>query len=162
MSLSATSTGIWNASRDGDSTTSLDSLFQRLITLSVRKFFLDIQSKPPMEQLEAVSPCPMACSLGEEPDTHLATASFQGAAEAVRWGLPEPPPLQTKHPQFPRLRLTRLVLQTLHQLRCSLDMLQHLQVFLEASGPNVSDTSLWKTTVSQWVISKLKGFPSPY
>ena len=38
--LSVTSTHLLNTSRDGDSTTSLGSLFQCLITLSVKKFFL--------------------------------------------------------------------------------------------------------------------------
>jgi len=40
MSRSATSTRFLNTSRDGDSTTSLGSLFQCLTTLSVQKFFL--------------------------------------------------------------------------------------------------------------------------
>ena len=49
------STCLLNTSRDGDSTTSLGSLFQCLTTLSVKKFFLTIQSKRPLVQLEAVS-----------------------------------------------------------------------------------------------------------
>ena len=40
MSQSATSTRFLNTPRDGDSTTSLGSLFQCLTTLSVKKFFL--------------------------------------------------------------------------------------------------------------------------
>ena len=40
MSLSTTSKQFLNTSRDGDSTTSLRSLFQCLTTLSVKKFFL--------------------------------------------------------------------------------------------------------------------------
>jgi len=40
MSLSTTPKGFINTSRDGDSTTSLGSLFQCLTTLSVKKFFL--------------------------------------------------------------------------------------------------------------------------
>ena len=40
MPLSATSTCLLNTSRDGDSTTSLGSLFQCWTTLSVKKFFL--------------------------------------------------------------------------------------------------------------------------
>ncbi|NXS40818.1 NTCP protein, partial [Balaeniceps rex] len=40
---------------------------------------------------------------------------------------PQPPFLLAKQPQFPQLLLIRLVLYTLHQLRCpSLDTLQHL------------------------------------
>ncbi|KAK4830637.1 hypothetical protein QYF61_012480 [Mycteria americana] len=40
--------------------------------------FPNIQSKPPLEQLEAISSCPIACYLGEETDPHLSTTSFQG------------------------------------------------------------------------------------
>jgi len=40
MSRSTTSKWFLNTSRDGDSTTSLGSLFQCLTTLSVKKFFL--------------------------------------------------------------------------------------------------------------------------
>jgi len=40
MSLSTTSKRFLNTSRDGDSTTSLGSLFQCLTTLSVKKCFL--------------------------------------------------------------------------------------------------------------------------
>ncbi|KAK4811179.1 hypothetical protein QYF61_019810 [Mycteria americana] len=41
------------------------------------EIFPNIQSKPPLVQLEAISSCLMACYLGEETDTHLATTSFQ-------------------------------------------------------------------------------------
>ncbi|EOB03656.1 hypothetical protein Anapl_02449, partial [Anas platyrhynchos] len=40
ISLSSTSKRLLKTSRDGDSTTSLGSLFQCLATLSVKKFFL--------------------------------------------------------------------------------------------------------------------------
>ncbi|KAK4823937.1 hypothetical protein QYF61_008323 [Mycteria americana] len=39
--------------------------------------FPNIQSKPPLVQLEAISSCPITCYLGEESDTHLSTTSFQ-------------------------------------------------------------------------------------
>ncbi|KAK4821733.1 hypothetical protein QYF61_000775, partial [Mycteria americana] len=39
--------------------------------------FPDIQSKPPLAQLEAISSCPITCYLGEETDPHLSTTSFQ-------------------------------------------------------------------------------------
>ncbi|KAK4820223.1 hypothetical protein QYF61_021728, partial [Mycteria americana] len=42
-----------------------------------KEIFPNIQSKPPLAQLEAISSCFMACHLGEETDTHLATTSFQ-------------------------------------------------------------------------------------
>ncbi|KAK4832279.1 hypothetical protein QYF61_021678 [Mycteria americana] len=41
------------------------------------EIFPNIQSKPPLVQLEAISSCPMVCYLGEETDTHLSTTSFQ-------------------------------------------------------------------------------------
>ncbi|KAK4818647.1 hypothetical protein QYF61_016618 [Mycteria americana] len=106
--------------RDGDSTTSLGTLFQCLTTLSVKNFFRNIQSKPPLEQLEAISSYPVTCYLGEETNTHLTTTSFQA-----------------KQPKVPQLLLIRLVLQTLHQLRCpSLDTLQYLN-------------ALWKMPTNQ-------------
>ncbi|KAK4805792.1 LOW QUALITY PROTEIN: hypothetical protein QYF61_000398 [Mycteria americana] len=46
---------------------------------------------------------------------------------------------QAKQPQFPQPLLIRLLLQTLHQLRCpSLDMLQHLNVSLVVGGPKLN------------------------
>ncbi|KAK4810476.1 hypothetical protein QYF61_004256 [Mycteria americana] len=39
--------------------------------------FPNIQSKPPLVQLEAISSCPITCYLGEETDPHLSTTSFQ-------------------------------------------------------------------------------------
>ncbi|KAK4829274.1 hypothetical protein QYF61_002666 [Mycteria americana] len=42
---------------------------------------VNIQSKPPLVQLEAISSRPITCYLGEETDTHLATTSFQVAGE---------------------------------------------------------------------------------
>ena len=47
MSPSATSTWLLNPSRDGDPTTALGSLAQRLTTLSVTKFFLISNLNPP-------------------------------------------------------------------------------------------------------------------
>jgi len=121
-----------NTSSDGDSTTSLGSLFQCLTTLSVQK------SKPPLMQLEAISSCPITHYLGEETNTQLATTSFRVVVESKKVP-PEPPLLQTKPPQFPQLLLIRLVLQTLHQLCChSLNTLQHLHVLLVVSGPKLN------------------------
>ncbi|KAK4810927.1 hypothetical protein QYF61_013335 [Mycteria americana] len=39
--------------------------------------FPNVQSKPPLAQLEAISSCPIICYLGEETDPHLSTTSFQ-------------------------------------------------------------------------------------
>ncbi|KAK4810279.1 hypothetical protein QYF61_015309 [Mycteria americana] len=55
--------------------------------------FPNIQSKPPLAQLEAISSRPITCYLGEETDPHLTTASFQA-----------------KQPQFPQPLLIRLLL----------------------------------------------------
>ncbi|KAK4826133.1 hypothetical protein QYF61_005285 [Mycteria americana] len=84
--------------------------------------FPNIQSKPPLAQLEAISSCPITSYLGEETDTHLSTTSFQA-----------------KQSQLPQPLLRRLLLQTLHQLRCpSLHTLQHLNVPLVVGGPKVN------------------------
>ncbi|KAK4832004.1 hypothetical protein QYF61_020442 [Mycteria americana] len=86
------------------------------------EIFPNIQSKPLLAQLEAISSCPITCYLGEETDPHLTTTSFQA-----------------KQPQLPQPLLIRLVLQTLHQLRCpSLDTLQHLNVPLVVRGPKLN------------------------
>ena len=81
------------------------------------EIFPNIQSKPPLAQLEAVSSCPITCYLEEETDNHLATSSFQVVAENYKV-FPDPPFLLTKQPQFPQLLLIGLVLQILHQPRC--------------------------------------------
>ncbi|KAK4816679.1 hypothetical protein QYF61_019915 [Mycteria americana] len=97
-----------------------------------------IQSKPPLAQLEAISSCPITCYLGEETDPHLSTTSFQVAVESNKVS-PQPPFLQAKQPQLPQPLLIRLVLQTLHQLRCpSLDTLQHLNVSLVVRDPKLN------------------------
>ncbi|KAK4829415.1 hypothetical protein QYF61_003979 [Mycteria americana] len=133
--------------RDGDSTTSLGSLFQCLTTLSVKKIiFPNIQSKPPLAQLEAVSSRPITCYLGEETDPHLTTTSFQGVVESDKVS---PQPL-----------LTRLLLQTLHQLRCpSLHTLQHLNVSLVARGPKLN--TVFEVRPHQCRVQGDDHFPSP-
>ncbi|KAK4824318.1 LOW QUALITY PROTEIN: hypothetical protein QYF61_013593 [Mycteria americana] len=98
----------------------------------------NIQSKPPLAQLEAISSHPITCYLGEETDPHLSTTSFQAVVESNKVS-PQPPFLQAKQPQFPQPLLISLVLQTLHQLRCpSLDTLQHLNVSLVVKGPKLN------------------------
>ncbi|KAK4825244.1 hypothetical protein QYF61_025643 [Mycteria americana] len=100
--------------------------------------FPNIQSKPPLVQLEAISSRPMACYLGEETDIPLATTSFQVVAESDKVS-PQPPLLQAKQPQLPQPLLIRLLLQTLHQLHCpSLDTVQHLNVPLVVGGPKLN------------------------
>ncbi|KAK4816367.1 hypothetical protein QYF61_016271 [Mycteria americana] len=105
--------------------------------------FPNIQSKPPLAQLEAISSCPITCYLGEETDPHLATTSFQA-----------------KQPQFPQPLLIRLVLQTLHQLRCpSLDTLQHLNVPLVVRGPKLN--TVFEVRPHQCRVQGHDHFPSP-
>jgi len=45
------------------------------------EIFPDIQSKPPLMQLQAISPSPGGSYLEEETNTCLATTSFQVVAE---------------------------------------------------------------------------------
>ncbi|KAK4824286.1 hypothetical protein QYF61_013031 [Mycteria americana] len=100
--------------------------------------FPNLQSKPPLVQLEAISSCPITCYLGEETDPHLSTTSFQVVVESNKVS-PQPPFLRAKQPQFPQPLPIRLVLQTLHQLRCpSLDTLQPLNVSLVVGGPKLN------------------------
>ncbi|KAK4828716.1 hypothetical protein QYF61_000554 [Mycteria americana] len=69
--------------------------------------------------------------------TRSSTSSpWRSMAEHISTLQPMEDPMleQAKQPQFPQPLLIRLVLQTLHQLRCpSLDMLQHLKVSLVAA-----------------------------
>ena len=103
-----------------------------------KEIFPNIQPTSPLPQLEAVSSRPIACNLIEETSTHLTTTSFQAVVESDQVS-PQPPFLQAEQPQFPQLLLIRLVLWTLHQLRCpSLDTLQHLNVFLVVRGPKLN------------------------
>ncbi|KAK4815893.1 LOW QUALITY PROTEIN: hypothetical protein QYF61_009944 [Mycteria americana] len=98
--------------------------------------FPNIQSKPLLTQLEAISSCPITCYLGEETNTHLYNLLSVVESNKVS---PQPPFLQAKQPQFPQPLLIRLVLQTLHQLRCpALDTLQHLNVSLVVGGPKLN------------------------
>ncbi|KAK4827707.1 LOW QUALITY PROTEIN: hypothetical protein QYF61_020985 [Mycteria americana] len=97
--------------------------------------FPNIQSKPPLAQLEAISSCPITCYLGEETDPYLSTTSFQVVEENDKVS-PQPPFLQAKQSQLPQPLLIRL---TLHQLRCpSLHTLQYLNIPLVVGGPKLN------------------------
>jgi len=96
-----------NPSRDGDSTTALGSLVQWLTTPSL--IFPNIQSKPPLTQLEAIASHPVAGYWGEETNPRLITTSFLAVVESDKVP-PQPPLLQTEQSQFPQLLLSRLVL----------------------------------------------------
>jgi len=103
-----------------------------------KEIFPNTQCEPPLMQLEAISSCPVTTYLGEETNTHLVTTSFQVAVESDNVS-PQPPLLQTKQPQFLQLLLIGLVLETLHQPRCSsLDTLQQLNVLLVVRGPKMN------------------------
>ncbi|KAK4807042.1 hypothetical protein QYF61_018383 [Mycteria americana] len=105
--------------------------------------FPNIQSKPPLAQLEAISSCPITCYLGEETDPHLSTTSFQA-----------------KQSQLPQPLLIRLLLQTLHQLRCpSLDTLQYLNIPLVAGGPKRN--TVFKVRPHQCRVQGHDHFPIP-
>jgi len=74
-----------------------------------KEIFPNIQSKPPLTQLEATASCPIASYLGEGTNTCLTTTSFQIVAENNKVS-PQPPLLQTKQPQLLQPLLIRLVL----------------------------------------------------
>ncbi|KAK4816265.1 hypothetical protein QYF61_014337 [Mycteria americana] len=105
--------------------------------------FPNIQSKPPLQQLETISSSPITCYLGEETNPHLSTTSFQAKQSQLRQPL-----------------LIRLVLQTLHQLRCpSLDTLQHLNVSLVVGGPKLN--TVFEVQPHQCRVQGHDHFPSP-
>ncbi|KAK4830116.1 hypothetical protein QYF61_008543 [Mycteria americana] len=68
--------------------------------------------------------------------------------------------LKAKQSQFPQLLLRRLLLQTLHQLRCpSLDTLQHLHVSLVVGGPKLN--TVFEVRPHQCRVQGHDHFPSP-
>ncbi|KAK4823331.1 hypothetical protein QYF61_000933 [Mycteria americana] len=67
---------------------------------------------------------------------------------------------RAKQPQLPQPLLIRLLLQTLHQLRCpSLDMLQHLNVPLVVEGPKLN--TVFEVRPHQCRVQGHDHFPSP-
>ncbi|KAK4817542.1 hypothetical protein QYF61_019460 [Mycteria americana] len=67
---------------------------------------------------------------------------------------------EAKQPQFPQPLLIRLVLQTLHQLRCpSLDTLQYLNVSLVVGGPKLN--TAFEVRPHQCRVQGHDHFPSP-
>ncbi|KAK4814498.1 hypothetical protein QYF61_020860 [Mycteria americana] len=121
--------------------------------------FPNIQSKPPLAQLEAISSRPTTCYLGEETDPHLSTTFFQVVVESNKVS-PQPPFLQATQPQFPQPLLIRLVLQTLPQLRCpSLHTLQPLNVSLVVRDPKLN--TAFEVRPHQCRVQGHDHFPSP-
>ncbi|KAK4814695.1 LOW QUALITY PROTEIN: hypothetical protein QYF61_025521 [Mycteria americana] len=99
------------------------------------EIFPNIQSKPPLAQLEAISSCPITSYLGEETDPTSLHPPFRQLDKVS----PQPPLLQAKQPQLPQPLPISLVLQTLPQLRCpSLDTLQPPNVSLGVRGPTLN------------------------
>ncbi|KAK4819340.1 hypothetical protein QYF61_001232 [Mycteria americana] len=73
---------------------------------------------------------------------------------------PRQPMLEAKQPQFPQPLLIRLLLQTLHQLRCpSLDTLQHQNVPLVVGGPKLN--TVFEVRPHQCRVQGHNHFPSP-
>ncbi|KAK4832719.1 LOW QUALITY PROTEIN: hypothetical protein QYF61_025208, partial [Mycteria americana] len=156
MSLSTTSPRVLNTCRDGDSTTSLGSLFQCLTTLSLNKFFLISNLNLPWCNLR---PFPLVLSLvtWEKRPTPPRYTLLSESDEVS----PQPPFLQAEQPQFPQPLPISLVLQTLHQLRCpSLDTLQPLNVSLVVRGPKLN-TGFEATFEASFTIQGHDHFPSP-
>jgi len=110
------------------------------------EIFPNIQSKPPLTQLETLSSRGITCYVGKETNPHLTTPSFQAVLESNKVP-PQPPLLQAEQPQLPQPLLTGLVLQTLPWLCCpSLDTLQHLDVLLVARGQRLRGAVLLSST----------------
>jgi len=74
-----------------------------------KEIFPNIQSEPPLTQLEAIAFRPITSYLGEETNTCLTTTAFQVAVENNKVS-PQPSLLQTKQPQFLQSLLVRFVL----------------------------------------------------
>ena len=72
------------------------------------EIFPNIQSKPPLVQLEAISSHSITY-LGKDTDPHLATIPFQAVVESGKVS-PQPLFLQAKQPQFAQLFLIGLAL----------------------------------------------------
>ncbi|KAK4809817.1 LOW QUALITY PROTEIN: hypothetical protein QYF61_014285 [Mycteria americana] len=118
--------------------------------------FPNIQSKPPLAQLEAISSRPITCDLGEETDPTSLQPPFRPFDEVS----PQPPFLQAKQSQLPQPLLIRLLLQTLPQLRCpSLHTLQYLNIPLVVGGPKLN--TVFEVRPHQCRVQGHNHFPSP-
>lgn len=105
MSLSATSTCLLNTTRNGDSTTSLGILFQCLITLPVKYFFLISNLNQPWCSLRLVYIVLPLVTRGKR----LAPTQIHPPLGNCReWWTPHQPPfLQAKELQLLQLLLVR-------------------------------------------------------
>ena len=139
---------VLNTSGDGDSTTSVGSLFHCLTTLSVKKFFLISNLNLPWHNLRpfyfiSLRPHPVTCHQWEE--TNLALSAITSRYWKSNKISPQPPLPQTKQPQFLQSLLIGYILQALHKPCCpSLALLQHLNVLSVLRCPNLN-TGSWCT-----------------
>ena len=74
-----------------------------------KEIFPNIQSKPPLMQLEAIASRPINSYLGEDTNSCLTTTSFQVVVGSDKVP-PQPPLLQTEQLQFLQGLLVRFVL----------------------------------------------------
>jgi len=86
----------------------MGSLFQCLMTLLVKKFFLVSNLNLLWHNWRPFLVVVSLVTWGKKPNTHLATTSFQAIVENNKIS-PQPPFTQTKQDQFPQLSLVRLV-----------------------------------------------------
>ena len=113
-----------------------------------KDIFPDIQSKPPLTQLEAIASILSLATWEKRPSPPHYTLLSGSCTEKVP---PQPSLLQTEQPQLPQPLLSRLVLQTLHKPRCpSLDTLQPLHVLLGVRGPNWTQHSRCSLTSAEY------------
>uniref|UniRef100_A0A8C0V6I9 Homeodomain interacting protein kinase 4 n=1 Tax=Cyanistes caeruleus TaxID=156563 RepID=A0A8C0V6I9_CYACU len=105
-----TSTRLLNPLNSFKSTTTPDNLCWGWMSLST-EIFTDVQPEPPLQQPEASPSCPVLCSLGAEPDSHIDCILVPGSCGEQEEPL-KPSLLQAESSQLPQLLL---VLQTLPQ-----------------------------------------------
>ena len=98
MALSTTSKQFLNTSRDGDIHLPGEPI-PVLNNPFCKDIFPDIQPKPCLVQLEAISPHPVAYHQWEETNSALTVSTFQILEESSKV-FPQTPPPQTKQLQF--------------------------------------------------------------
>ena len=97
MLLILKSTHSLKTSRDGDSKHFPRQPITMPHNLFSKEISPNIHPKPPLEQLEPISPHLITWCLGEEPDPHLTTTSFKVIVKYNKVS-PEPSLLQAKQP----------------------------------------------------------------
>jgi len=127
--------------------------------LFCKEVFPDIQPKPLLAQLEAISPRPVTWHQWEETKPALALSTFQILEESNKVS-PQPPLPQTKQPQFLQSLLGGHILQALHQpCCCSFHQLQHLNVPSVLRCPKL--TTVLEVRPHQYQVQGWDYFPSP-